>query len=157
MRLHPGAPDQVHPGGLDPPTVAVAVAVAVQPPGPQVADGGILGGATERGGGAQGAPAGADQRELQWAYDTFEGALASTTSTILYFAIAFLVLSNLWTLTLVGNREEVRRRKEERDKWIERVVTARWEKFAVGRQRDAPAPPVADSLPAVSPGVLRLP
>src|SRR5258708_4447696 len=74
-----------------------------------------------------------NQRSIQWAYDTFEGAMAvgrqsasvaielirdawdqSSTSTILYFVITLLVLSNLWTLVLVGQREEAGRRKEMR-------------------------------------------
>jgi hypothetical protein len=117
------------PAGLDPATVAVAV--AVQPPavpespttgefrtGPQSEEAARKEREKER-------EQERNQRELQWAYDTFEGAFAvgrqsatgaielirdawdqSTTSTILYFVIAFLVLSNLWTLTLVGKREE---------------------------------------------------
>jgi len=108
-----------------------------------------------------------NQRGLQWAYDTFEGAFSvgrqsatgaielirdawdqSTTSTILYFVITFLVLSNLWTLMLVGKREEIGRRKEmrrteEREKWVQGIVTALWEELAAGRQ-----PGVAPPLPA---------
>jgi len=108
-----------------------------------------------------------NQRGLQWAYDTFEGAFSvgrqsatgaielirdawdqSSTSTILYFVITFLVLSNLWTLTLVGKREEAGRRKEmrrteEREKWVQGIVTALWEELAAGRQ-----PGVAPPLPA---------
>jgi VAD1 Analog of StAR-related lipid transfer domain len=107
-----------------------------------------------------------NRRGLQWAYDTFEGAVAvgrqsatvaielirdawdqSSTSTILYFAIALLVLSNLWTLILVGKREEAGRRKEvrrteEREKWVKGIVTALWEELAMGRQ-----PGVAQLLP----------
>ncbi|KAI0281257.1 GRAM domain-containing protein [Russula aff. rugulosa BPL654] len=99
-----------------------------------------------------------NQRSIQWAYDTFEGAMSvgrqsasvaielirdawdqSSTSTILYFAIALLVLSNLWTLVLVGQREEAGRRKEvrrteEREKWVQGIVTALWEELAAGRQ-----------------------
>jgi hypothetical protein len=102
-----------------------------------------------------------NQRSLQWAYDTFEGALAvgrqsaagaielvrdawdqSSTSTILYFVIALLVLSNLWTIVLVGRREETGRRKElhkmeEREKWVKGIVTALWEELAAGRQPGA--------------------
>lgn len=110
-----------------------------------------------------------NQRSIQWAYDTFEGAMSvarqstsvaielirdawdqSSTSTILYFAIALLVLSNLWTLVLVGQREETGRRKEirkteEREKWVQGIVTALWEELAAGRQ------PGAASLPPPSP------
>ena len=147
------------PAGLDPATVAVAV--TVQPPGPPT---------TPAAGGFPTAQAQSqeerekereqerNQRSLQWAYDTFEGALAvgrqsaagaielirdawdqSSTSTILYFVIALLVLSNLWTLLLVGRREETGRRKEmhrtdEREKWVKGIVTALWEELAAGRQ-----------------------
>ena len=107
-----------------------------------------------------------NQRSIQWAYDTFEGAMSvgrqstsvaielirdawdqSSTSTILYFAIALLVLSNLWTLVLVGQREEAGRRKEvrrteEREKWVQGIVTALWEELAAGRQ------PGTSSLPS---------
>jgi hypothetical protein len=106
-----------------------------------------------------------NQRSIQWAYDTFEGALSvgrqsasvaielvrdawdqSSTSTILYFVISLLVLSNLWTLLLVGQREESGRRKEmrrveEREKWVQGIVTALWEELAAGRQPGAASPP----------------
>jgi hypothetical protein len=106
-----------------------------------------------------------NQRSIQWAYDTFEGAMAvgrqsasvaielirdawdqSSTSTILYFVITLLVLSNLWTLVLVGQREEAGRRKEmrrteEREKWVQGIV-ALWEELAAGRQPGALPPPV---------------
>jgi hypothetical protein len=105
-----------------------------------------------------------NQRSIQWAYDTFEGAMSvgrqsasvaielirdawdqSSTSTILYFAITLLVLSNLWTLVLVGQREESGRRKEmrrteEREKWVQGIVTALWEELAAGRQPGALPP-----------------
>ncbi|KAI0778954.1 hypothetical protein BD413DRAFT_465205 [Trametes elegans] len=98
-----------------------------------------------------------NQRSLQWAYDTFDGAFTvarrstegllelirdawdqSSSTTILYFAIVFLVISNIWTLTLMGNREEVGRRKEmrkteEREKWVQGVVTALWEELLTTR------------------------
>ena len=108
-----------------------------------------------------------NQRSIQWAYDTFEGAMSvgrqsasvaielirdawdqSSTSTILYFAITLLVLSNLWTLVLVGKREEAGRRKEmrrteEREKWVQGIVTALWEELAAGRQPGALPPPLS--------------
>lgn len=111
-----------------------------------------------------------NQRSIQWAYDTFEGAVSvgsqsasvaielirdawdqSSTSTILYFAITLLVLSNLWTLVLVGQREEAGRRKEmrrteEREKWVQGIVTALWEELAAGRQPGAALPPPPSSL-----------
>lgn len=148
------------PAGLDPATVAVAVQAPGAPTTPA----------------AVGFPAAhaqsqeerekereqeRNQRSLQWAYDTFEGAFAvarqstagaielvrdawdqSSTSTILYFVITLLVLSNLWTLILVGRREETGRRKEmhrmeEREKWVKGIVTALWEELAAGRQPGA--------------------
>ncbi|GJE89647.1 GRAM domain-containing protein [Phanerochaete sordida] len=92
-------------------------------------------------------------RGLQWAYDTFEGAMKvakqstegalelikdawdqSSSSTIQYFVIVLLVLSNVWTLVMMGKREEVGRRKEirrteEREKWVQGVVTALWDEL----------------------------
>jgi len=114
------------------------------------------------------------QRGLQWAYDTFEGTLKvakqstegllelikdawdqSTSTTILYFIIAFLVLSNIWTLVMVGRREEAGRRKairktEEREQWVQGIVTALWEelvasKTTAGETALAPSPrPLGD-------------
>lgn len=99
-----------------------------------------------------------NQRGLQWAYDTFEGAYnvakqstsgalelisdawdQSTSTTILIFVIVILVFSNLWTLTMVGRREDVGRRKEmrkteEKEKWVEGIVTALWEELAAGKK-----------------------
>ena len=62
----------------------------------------------------------------------------SSSTTILYFAIVFLVASNLWTLALMGGREEVGRRKEmrkmeEREKWVQGIVTALWEEMLATR------------------------
>ncbi|PCH34448.1 hypothetical protein WOLCODRAFT_135716 [Wolfiporia cocos MD-104 SS10] len=96
-------------------------------------------------------------RGLQWAYDTFEGALKvtkqsldglfelvkevldqSSSTTILYFIIAFLVISNIWTLIMVGRREEVGRRKEmkrtqEREDWVQGLVTGFWDELIANR------------------------
>ena len=98
-----------------------------------------------------------NKRSLQWAYDTFEGTFKvakqstegavelitdawdqSSSTTILYFVIAFLIISNVWTLTLMGNREEVGRRKEmrkmeEREKWVQGIVTGLWEEMLTTR------------------------
>ncbi|TFK89835.1 hypothetical protein K466DRAFT_574562 [Polyporus arcularius HHB13444] len=113
-----------------------------------------------------------DRRGLQWAYDTFEGAFKvaqqstegalelirdawteSSSTTILYFAIVFLVISNVWTLAIMGNREEVGRRKEmqkmeEREKWVQGIVTGLWEEMlatrgALGGGAVPPMPPRA--------------
>jgi len=98
-----------------------------------------------------------NQRSLQWAYDTFEGAFnvakrstegaidliidawdQSSSTTILVFVIVFLVLSNIWTLTRMGSREEAARRKEakkveEKEKWVQGVVTAIWDELNVAK------------------------
>lgn len=98
-----------------------------------------------------------NQRGLQWAYDTFEGAFnvakrstegalelvsdawdQSSSTTLLYFVIAILVISNVWTLTMMGRREEIGRRKElkkaeEREKWVQGVVSGLWDELAVSR------------------------
>ncbi|KAI0370045.1 hypothetical protein BV20DRAFT_967034 [Pilatotrama ljubarskyi] len=98
-----------------------------------------------------------NRRSLQWAYDTFDGAFTvakrstegalellrdawdqSSMTTILWFIIVFLLLSNIWTLTLMGSREEVGRRKEmrkteEREKWVQGIVTALWEELLATR------------------------
>ncbi|KAF7978032.1 hypothetical protein HWV62_1915 [Athelia sp. TMB] len=98
-----------------------------------------------------------NQRSLQWAYDTFEGAYTvakrstagalelisdawdqSTSTTILIFVIVVLVFSNLFTLTKLGQREDVGRRKEmqktaEKEKWVQGIVTALWDELAVGK------------------------
>ncbi|KAI8981298.1 hypothetical protein BD414DRAFT_492242 [Trametes punicea] len=98
-----------------------------------------------------------NRRSLQWAYDTFEGAYTvarrstegalelirdawdqSSSTTILYFVIVFLVISNVWTLTRMGSREDVGRRKamrkiEEREQWVQNVVTALWEELLATR------------------------
>jgi hypothetical protein len=98
-----------------------------------------------------------NRRGLQWAWDTFEGAYQvahrsttgalelirdawdqSTSTTILYFVIVLLVLSNLWTLMRMGTREEAGRRKEmrrmeEREQWVQGVVKGLWEEMNAGK------------------------
>ncbi|KZT63949.1 hypothetical protein DAEQUDRAFT_815349 [Daedalea quercina L-15889] len=94
-----------------------------------------------------------NRRSIQWAYDTIEGAWKvgkqsaegaielikdawdqSSSTTILYFVIVFLLVSNVWTLFMVGKREEVGRRKEirrteERELWVQGVVTTLWDEL----------------------------
>lgn len=95
-----------------------------------------------------------NQRSLQWAYDTFAGAMKvartstegaldlimdawdqSSGSTLLWFVIALLVLSNVWTLAMMGRREEAGRRKglraaEERERLVQGVVAGLWGEMA---------------------------
>ncbi|TFK42088.1 hypothetical protein BDQ12DRAFT_625018 [Crucibulum laeve] len=118
-----------------------------------------------------------NRRGLQWAWDTFDGAYQvalrstkgalelirdgweqSSPTTILYFIIVLLVFSNLWTLMRMGSREEAGRRKElrkldEREKWVQSVVTALWDELAAGR-REAQAissSTAGTSIPVASP------
>jgi hypothetical protein len=96
-------------------------------------------------------------RGLQWAWDTFEGASQvairstkgalelirdaweqSSSTTIMWFVIVALIISNLWSLILMGSREETGRRKEmkkmeEREKWVQGVVTTLWDEL--GKQQ----------------------
>ena len=100
-----------------------------------------------------------NRRGMQWAYDTFDGAYhvaerstngalelvkeaweQSSSTTILWFMIVLLVLSNVWTLALVGNREEVGRRKEmkraeEKERWLQGVIAGVWDELAAERAR----------------------
>lgn len=109
-----------------------------------------------------------NRRGLQWAYDTFEGALGvakqstegaielirdawdqSSMNTILYFVIVILVISNIWTLAMMGKREEVGRRKElkrteEREKWVQGIVTALWDELSLKKVPIAAVPPSAN-------------
>ncbi|THV00736.1 GRAM-domain-containing protein [Dendrothele bispora CBS 962.96] len=107
-------------------------------------------------------------RGLQWAYDTFEGATKvakdsisglwdlvkdawdqSSTTTILYFLIAGLVVSNIYTYSRMGSANttavENRRRtvngnvgrrfddREDREKLIRSIVTTLWDELAAGK------------------------
>lgn len=89
-----------------------------------------------------------NQRATQWAFDTIMGAWKvakqstldaldlvgdawdqSSSTTVLYFVIVVLVISNIWTLLMVGRREEVGRRKEmirveEQKKWVTGIIAA---------------------------------
>ena len=100
-----------------------------------------------------------NQRGLQWAWDTFDGASQvakqstqgalelvrdawdqSSSTTILWFVIVILLLSNVWTLMRMGaSREEASRKLEvrkveEREKWVQSIVTALWEELATANK-----------------------
>ncbi|KAH0591297.1 hypothetical protein H2248_001385 [Termitomyces sp. 'cryptogamus'] len=105
-----------------------------------------------------------NQRGLQWAWDTFDGAYQvacrstrtaielvqdaweqSTSTAILYFVIVLLVFSNIYTLMRSGGRDEavVRKtlRKEvEREKLVQGVVSALWDELGVAKS-GSPSPP----------------
>ncbi|KAI0275175.1 hypothetical protein BC834DRAFT_840078 [Gloeopeniophorella convolvens] len=142
------------PAGLDPAAVVVAVQPPSAPPTPTAPTGAH---AASPDAARKEREAERGQRGLQWAYDTFEGAAAvgrqsalgaiellrdawdgSPAGAALYAVIGALVLSNLYTMVLVGRREEVGRRKEarrteEREKWVQGIVTALWDELAAGR------------------------
>ena len=91
----------------------------------------------------------------------------STTSTILYAVIAVLVLSNLWTLTLVGKRGDKTPRTrqtqaEEREKWVQGIVAALWQELEAGRQPAGTAgtqqqPLPSSASPPIVPPAVQLP
>ncbi|THH18632.1 hypothetical protein EW146_g2399 [Bondarzewia mesenterica] len=111
-----------------------------------------------------------NQRGLQWAYDTFEGAYnvgkhsavdliellrdtwdQSSTSTILYIIIALLLFSNAYTLFRAKRGEDLDRRMEirkleDREKWVQGIVTALWDELSAGRQ---PPPFLSTHAPSV--------
>ncbi|KAG5653914.1 hypothetical protein H0H81_009506 [Sphagnurus paluster] len=115
-----------------------------------------------------------NQRGLQWAWDTFEGAYQvarrstgdalelirdawdqSSTSTILWFVIVILVFSNLWTLMRSGRRDAVTVRKglrkdEEREKWVQGVVTALWEELAAAKAHQVAPQVLPPGMPPVA-------
>ncbi|KAF8971849.1 GRAM domain-containing protein [Flammula alnicola] len=101
-------------------------------------------------------------RGLQWAYDTFDGAWQvarrstkgalelirdawdqSTITTILWFVIVLLVISNLWTLTRMGSRRDKALRKletrrvEDQEKLVKSIVTALWDELETGKREAA--------------------
>lgn len=101
-------------------------------------------------------------RGLQWAWDTFDGAYQvarrstkgalelvrdawdqSTSTTILWFVIVILVFSNLWTLMRMSSGREMAKKKiearrvEEREKWVQSIVTALWDELEAGKREAA--------------------
>ncbi|KAG6895191.1 hypothetical protein C0992_002686 [Termitomyces sp. T32_za158] len=113
-----------------------------------------------------------NQRGLQWAWDTFDGAYQvgcrstrgaielvqdaweqSTATTILYFVIVLLVFSNIYTLVRSGRRDEavVRktlRKEAEREMLVQGVVSALWDELGVTKGGSALSPP--PGLPPVA-------
>lgn len=99
-----------------------------------------------------------NRRAFQWAYDTVEGVWdvakrstsgvveligdawdESSSTTILYFVIVILVISNLYTLVWQGQKEDVGRRKElmkaeERERWVQSVVVTLWDELVTGKR-----------------------
>ena len=95
-----------------------------------------------------------NQRGLQWAYDTFEGAFdvakksAETAFELLgdalesysslswsHIIISVLVITNVWTIWKSNGREDTRRRKEmlrseERERWVKEAVMTLWQELA---------------------------
>jgi hypothetical protein len=113
------------------------------------------------------------QRGLQWAYDTAAGAFKvartstegaldllgdaweqSSGGTLLYGVIALLVLSNAWTLAMVGRREDAGRRRalheaDDRERLVRSVLAGLWQDVATGK---LPPPPVpAAAVPVAAP------
>ena len=103
-----------------------------------------------------------DAWESQFSSSAAAAATTSSpsTSTVLYAVIAVLVLSNLWTLTLVGKRDDALRKDprsrqvEEREKWVEGIVTALWQELEAGRQHasESQALPLPSSSSSSSEG-----
>jgi hypothetical protein len=106
-----------------------------------------------------------NQRGLQWAWDTFDGAYqvakrstkgaleligdaweSSSSTTILYFLIVGLVLSNLWTYMRMGSpkREQKLTKADDPEQWVAGVVTTLWDELAARNQ----APPAIVDPPA---------
>jgi len=95
-----------------------------------------------------------NQRGLQWAYDTFEGAFdvakksAETAFELLgdaldsysslswsHLVIMVLVITNIWTIWKSTGRDEAKRKKEmlkneDRERWVKEAVTTLWEELA---------------------------
>jgi len=95
-----------------------------------------------------------NQRGLQWAYDTFEGAFdvakksAETAFELIgdafdsysslswsHLVIFLLVVTNIWTIWRSNGKDEVRVRKEmlrseERERWVKEAVMTLWQELA---------------------------
>lgn len=95
-----------------------------------------------------------NQRGLQWAYDTFEGAFdvakksAETAFELIgdafdsysslswsHLIIFLLVITNIWTIWKSNGKGEARLRKEtlrseERERWVKEAVMTLWQELA---------------------------
>lgn len=95
-----------------------------------------------------------NQRGLQWAYDTFEGAFDVAKKSVetafelvgdalesysslswSHIIIFLLVITNIWTIWKSNGRGEARLRKEmlrseERERWVKEAVTTLWQELA---------------------------
>ncbi|KAJ7047913.1 hypothetical protein C8F04DRAFT_935867 [Mycena alexandri] len=113
------------------------------------------------------------QRGLQWAWDTFDGAYQvakqstkglleiirdgwehSTSTTILYFVIALLITTNLWTYMRPVNKGKRKDKYIAKDK-LAGVVTALWDEIAAGKL--AVTGPAAEPVLVLSPPVAGVP
>jgi len=95
-----------------------------------------------------------NQRGLQWAYDTFEGAFDVAKKSVetafeligdaldsysslswSHIFIFILVITNIWTIWRNNGNGEARRKKEmfrneERERWVKEAVTTLWQELA---------------------------
>ena len=95
-----------------------------------------------------------NQRGLQWAYDTFEGAFDVAKKSVetafeligdaldtysslswSHIVIFVLVITNIWTIWRSNGKGEAKRRKEmlrneERERWVKEAVTTLWQELA---------------------------
>lgn len=117
-----------------------------------------------------------NQRGLQWAYDTFEGAFdvakksAETAFELIgdamdsysslswsHLVIFLLVITNIWTIWRSNGNDEARRKKEtlrseERERWVKEAVTTLWQELAKNGGLSPhpgyiPSPPLETSHP----------
>ena len=95
-----------------------------------------------------------NQRGLQWAYDTFEGAFDVAKKSVetafelvgdaldtysslswSHIVILILVITNVWTMWRSNGRDDARRKKEmlkneDRERWVKEAVTTLWQELA---------------------------
>lgn len=115
-----------------------------------------------------------NQRGLQWAYDTFEGAFDVAKKSVetafeligdalesysslswSHIIIFLLVVTNVWTIWRSNGRDDARRRKEmlrseERERWVKEAVMTLWQELAKTGGLNPPHP-VAITPPPLEP------